>query len=165
MDDAAKSIDRDAVGLGIDVVEIARMRRVLEQTPSFSWRVFSADECAYCDSTSNRAAHYATRFAAKEAVVKALGTGFTQGVWVNDIEVVRAANGKPSVVLSGRAAEIAAEQGVRSISISLSYTHVEAVACAMIITEASAAAVEKRRDPMEELTKQFKEVRGMLDEL
>ena len=155
----------DQAGLGIDIVEIERMRRILERTPSFAVRVFSPDERAYCDAKANAAAHYATRFAAKEAVMKALGTGFRDGVSVRDIEVVRDKLGKPSAVLSGRAAELAAELGVRSLSISLSYTHSEAVACAMAITESSLRAAEERKDPMEELTKAFKEARGMLDDL
>ena len=97
--------------------------------------------------------------------MKALGTGFSNGIWVRDIEVVRDKKGKPSVVLSGRAKEVAEEQGVREIQISLSYTHTEAVACALAITESSVQSAEERKDPMEELAKQFKETRGMLDEL
>ena len=84
---------------------------------------------------------------------------------MHDIEVERAANGKPSAKLSGRALEIAEEQGVRSLSLSLSYTHTDAVACAMAVTEQSVRASEKRKDPMEELARQFKETRKMLDEL
>lgn len=155
----------DTVGLGVDIVEIERMRAILARTKSFARRVFSEDERSYCDKTANPATHYAMRFAAKEAVVKALGTGFSGGIGVRDIEVVRDKKGKPSVVLTGRAAEIAAEQGVREISISLSYTHTEAVACAMAITENAMKSAEKRKDPMEELARQFKETRGILDEL
>ena len=153
------------VGLGIDVVEIARMEALLQRSAAFAPRVFSEAERAYCESKANPAAHYATRFAAKEAVVKALGTGFISGIDVRDIEVVRNAAGKPSAKLTGRAAEVAAELGVRELSISLTYTHLEAVACAMAITEASVRATEARKDPMEELAKQFKELRGVLDEL
>ena len=153
------------VGLGIDVVEIARMEALLQRSAAFAPRVFSEAERAYCESKANQAAHYATRFAAKEAVVKALGTGFISGIDVRDIEVVRNAAGKPSAKLTGRAAEVAAELGVRELSISLTYTHLEAVACAMAITEASVRATEARKDPMEELAKQFKELRGVLDEL
>jgi holo-[acyl-carrier protein] synthase len=114
---------------------------------------------------ANPATHYALRFAAKEAVVKALGTGLAEGIGVRDIEVQRAANGRPSIKLTGRALEIANEQGVRDLSISLSYTHTDAVACAMAVTNASVKASEKRKDPMEELARQFKETRGILDEL
>ena len=153
------------VGLGVDIVEIARMRAILARTPNFRERVFSEEERAYCDGTASPEVHVATRFAAKEAVVKALGTGFSRGIGVRDIEVRRNAKGRPYVVLSGRAKEIAREQGVRELPVSLSFTHAEAVACAMAITEDSLRAAEKRVDPMEELSRQFKEARSMLDEL
>lgn len=153
------------VGLGVDIVEIERMRKILERTPSFRERVFSEGERAYCDATSCPEAHYATRFAAKEAVLKALGTGFAQGIGVRDIEVRRTSKGRPYVVLSGRAREIAREQGVRELPISLSYTHVEAVACAMAITEDVVNSQAQRENSTEELAKQFKEARAMLDEL
>ena len=155
----------DQVGLGLDVVEIARMERILARTPSFAAKVFSEQERAYCDATAHPATHYATRFAAKEAVVKALGNGFSGGVGVRDIEVRRNAKGRPYVVLAGRARTIADSIGLREMPISLSFTHAEAVACAMAITEGAVAASEKRVDPMEELTRQFKEARSMLDEL
>ena len=157
--------DENSVGLGVDIVEIERMKRLLARTPSFAERVFSPEERAYCDKMASPATHYALRFAAKEAVVKALGTGFSEGIGVRDIEVERAKNGRPFAKLSGRALEIAESQGVRELSISLSYTHTDAVACAMAVTDAAVRASEKRKDPMEELAKQFKEVRGMLDEL
>ena len=165
-DDAvAIAYDENSVGLGVDIVEIERMKRILTRTPSFAARVFSPEERAYCDRMASPATHYALRFAAKEAVVKALGTGFSEGIGARDIEVERAKNGRPIAKLSGRALEVAEEQGVRELSISLSYTHTDAVACAMAVTEASVRASERRKDPMEELARQFKEVRGMLDEL
>ena len=155
----------DQVGLGIDLVDIARMKRILERTPSFAEKVFSPAEREYCDSHPNREAHYATRFAAKEAVVKALGTGFTQGITVRDIEVTRNAKGAPRAVLHGRALEIAREKGVQSLPISLSFTHDEAVACAMVITGDSVKAMERRVDPMRQLAQQFKDARSLLDSL
>lgn len=155
----------DQVGLGVDIVDIAHMRKILERTPSFASKVFSEAERAYCDGKPAPEVHYATRFAAKEAVLKALGTGFSEGIWVRDIEVRRTSKGRPYVVLTGRAREVARERGVREIPISLSFTHTEAVACAMAITDDAVAAAKKRVDPMEELAKQFKEARTMLDEL
>lgn len=155
----------DQVGLGVDIVDIAHMRKILERTPSFARKVFSEAERAYCDGKPAPEVHYATRFAAKEAVLKALGTGFSEGIWVRDIEVRRTSKGRPYVVLTGRAREVARERGVREIPISLSFTHTEAVACAMAITDDAVAAAKKRVDPMEELAKQFKEARTMLDEL
>ena len=160
-----RAYDDGSVGLGIDIVEVERMRALLERSPHFADRVFSPDECAYCRSMANPATHFALRFAAKEAVLKALGTGFSRGVDVRDIEVGRMASGKPRAILAGRAREIAEEMGVRSLEISLSYTHTEAVACALAVTESSLEATEKRKDPMEELAMQFKEMRGMLDEI
>lgn len=153
------------VGLGVDIVEIERMRKILARTPSFARRVFSEAEQAYCNGHAQPEVHYATRFAAKEAVVKALGTGFSEGIGVRDIEVRRTSKGRPYVVLTGRAREVAREQGVREIPLSLSFTHTEAVACAMAITEDAVAAAKKRTDPMEELAAQFKDARAMLDDL
>ena len=154
-----------AVGLGVDIVEIARMRRILERTPSFREKVFSEEERAYCESTAMPDVHYATRFAAKEAVLKALGTGFSRGIANHDVEVRRNSKGRPYVVLHGRAKEVADEQGVRELPLSLSYTHTDAVACALAITEESVRAQEERVNPMEELAKQFKEARSLLDDM
>lgn len=154
-----------AVGLGVDIVEVERMRKILKRSPAFARKVFSAEECAYCDATATPEAHYATRFAAKEAVLKALGTGFSQGIGVRDIEVRRTSKGRPYAVLTGRARQVAQALGVRELPLSLSFTHSEAVACAMAITDGSVRAQQERRDPMEELSRQFKEARAMLDDL
>lgn len=157
--------DAENVGLGVDIVEIERMRKILDRSPSFSRLVFSADEQEYCEKSASPETHYALRFAAKEAVVKALGTGFSEGIGVLDIEVCRNVKGRPFVVLRGAAKDIAKKRGVRDIPLSLSYTHTEAVACAMAITESSKKASEECIDPMEELTRKFKETRSMLDDL
>lgn len=154
-----------AVGLGVDIVEIARMRAILDRSPMFARKVFSSEECCYCDATSSPETHYATRFAAKEAVLKALGTGFSQGIGVRDVEVRRTSKGRPYAHLSGRAREVARELGVRELPLSLSYTHTEAVACAMAITEDSVRAQKRRVDQTEELARRFKEARTMLDDL
>ena len=155
----------DGVGLGIDIVAIARMERILGRTSSFRTRVFTEGERAYCEKTSHPATHYATRFAAKEAVLKALGTGFARGIGPQDVEVVRTSKGRPVAKLHRKAAEVAKEMGVVDLPISLSFTHDEAVACAMAITVDSLNAAARRKDPMEELAKQFKEARAMLDDL
>ncbi len=158
-------IAQESVGLGVDIVDIERMERIIARSPAFVRRVFTEDEQAYCNSTNRPAAHYATRFAAKEAVAKALGCGFTQGVKPILIEVRRLAKGRPAVTLWGAARAVAKEQGVKEIPLSLSFTHSEAVACAMTITENSVAASAKRVDPTEALTRSFKEARSFLDEL
>jgi len=159
------AVASDSVGLGVDIVEIERMARIIKRSPAFTEKVYSAAERAYCDGHAHPEVHYATRFAAKEAVLKALGTGFSEGIGWLDVEVRRTSKGRPYVVLTGRAREVAREMGVREIPISLSFTHTDAVACAMAITDESVAAQKRRRDPMGELTRQFKEARSFLDEL
>ncbi len=153
------------VGLGVDIMEIARMAAVLKRTPRFKSRVFTADEQAYCDSMASPEIHYATRFAAKEAVLKALGTGFGWGTCdPRNVEVRRNVKGRPFVVLHGAVKEIARQQKITEIPISLSYTHAEAVACAMAITDDSVAPAAPE-DPMIELSRQFKKLRNMLDDI
>lgn len=150
--------------IGVDIVEIERMRAILERTPSFKTRVFSEAERAYCDKKARPECHYATRFAAKEAVLKALGTGFSEGIGVRDIEVVLNAKGKPQVKLYRRAAEKANELEIKDMPISLSYTQDDAVACALALVNESEEKPEPQ-DPLQDLQRQFKEVRSMLDEL
>lgn len=161
----SEAVAQGQVGLGVDIVEIERMKRIIERTPSFTHKVYSEEECRYCTSKALPEVHFATRFAAKEAVLKALGTGFSAGIGVRDIEVGRNSKGRPYVILTGKAKEIADFYGVIELPLSLSYTHHEAVACAMAITNESVKAQEERVDPMEELAKQFKEARSLLDEL
>ena len=84
---------------------------------------------------------------------------------MRDVEVRRTSKGRPYAVLTGRAKQVAQALGVRELPLSLSYTHTDAVACAMAITEGSVRAQQERRDPMEELARQFKEARTMLDDL
>ena len=108
-------------GLGVDIVEVDRMRLALDRSPRIKERLFSAEERAYCEKRSRPEVHYALRFAAKEAVLKALGTGFS-GMRFTDVEVVREVNGRPVPVLTGRAAQRAAELGVVEMHLSLSFT-------------------------------------------
>lgn len=148
--------------IGVDIVEIDRMRSILDRTPSFKQRVFSEDERAYCEKTARPECHYATRFAAKEAVLKALGTGFGEGIGVRDVEVVLNAKGKPQIKLYRKAAEKAKEQGIKDIPLSLSYTQNDAVACALALVR-DEEEKPKQEDPLQQLHRQFKEVRSMLD--
>ena len=120
------------VGLGLDLVEVARIRALLERNGDrFKERVFTAGEIDYCDSCANAAIHYAARFAAKEAVAKALGTGFSEGVSWRDVEVFRSPQGQPSVVLHGSAVQVAESLGVRRWVLSLTHTEVSAAASAV----------------------------------
>lgn len=155
----------DDVGLGIDIVEIDRIERVIDRSPAFVKRVYTEDERAYCDKARRPAIRYAARFAAKEAVLKALGTGFAHGIRPTDVEVVSKPKQPPRVVLHRKASDRAQEMGVVSLPISLSHTNKESVACAMAITHASIESEKKRKDPSEELIKQFKSVRSVIDEI
>jgi len=152
-------------GLGVDIVEIDRMKAALARRPAIKERLFSADERAYCDKRNKPEIHYAMRFAAKEAVLKALGTGF-KGMRFKDVEVMRDETGKPVPHLKGRAAEVAEELGVLEMHLSLSFTHSTAVASAVAITEEHRPKPkEEALDPMVELQKSFKAAKAMLDEL
>ncbi len=155
----------EQAGLGIDLVDVDRMRAILARTPSFSEKVFSEDERTYCEGKADPAMHYAARFAAKEAVVKALGAGFTQGIACKDIAVAKDKAGKPYLTLAGNAQKIAQDLGITAFPISLSHTKEYAIACAIAITNGVKAQTEAKRDSEAELAQQFKEVRKMLDVL
>ena len=153
-----------STGLGVDIVEIERMEKVLTRSPRFPRRVFSEAEQAYCERHHRPAVHYATHFAAKEAVLKALGTGFSNGIGFTDVEVAHDDAGRPLTVLHGRALEIAKELGVLEIPLSLSRTNNTAVANAIAITAVSRPQPEEKASPAQELASRFKELRSMLDD-
>jgi len=117
------------VGMGIDVAEVNRIRAVIEsQGERFRRRVYTEEEAAYCEQFKNKYERYAGRFAAKEAAMKALGTGWSRGVrWV-DVEVVRQRGGRPTISLKGEAKKIADALGVRNIALSITHTAVQAIA-------------------------------------
>jgi holo-[acyl-carrier protein] synthase len=117
------------VGMGIDVAEVKRIRAVVEsQGQRFVRRVYTEKEAAYCEQFKNKHERYAGRFAAKEAAMKALGTGWSRGVrWV-DVEVVRQRGGRPTLQLHGEARKIADALGVKSIAISITHTAEQAFA-------------------------------------
>ena len=115
-------------GLGVDIVEIERLRRSMGRTAGFAERVFAPAEIEYCESMADPARHFAARFAAKEAVMKALGTGWSGGVTFRDIEVGHPEAGPPEVRLSGRSAERFSELGGQRILLSMSHEKSCAVA-------------------------------------
>jgi holo-[acyl-carrier protein] synthase len=117
------------VGLGVDIAEVRRIQAAIERRGApFLCRVFTPMEIEYCERFKNKFERYAGRFAAKEATMKALGTGWSRGVrWV-DIEVVREQSGRPTIALSGEAGKIAARYGVKHISLSITHTAAEALA-------------------------------------
>lgn len=151
-------------GLGVDIIEVERVMRAMQRTPRFAESVFTDDERAYCDSHAHPDRHYAARFAAKEAVAKALGTGFS-GFGPHDIEVALNDKGKPVAVLAGRAAEAAEAAGVIAVHLSLSHTSELAIANAVAVTQEALPQRDERENPQERLLRAFKDVRGVLDEI
>jgi holo-[acyl-carrier protein] synthase len=117
------------VGTGIDIAEVPRIRKSIERFGQrFLDRIFTAGEIRYCDSKANREERYAARFAAKEAAMKALGTGWNHGVRWRDCEVARKPGGRPTMVFHGKAAEFAVSLGVKHIALSISHTEEQAIA-------------------------------------
>jgi holo-[acyl-carrier protein] synthase len=125
------------LGTGLDVCEVARIAAALEEARTgarFKARVFTAGEQRYCEKRgAGRHQSYAARFAAKEAMMKALGHGWGRHVGWLDVEVVRAEDGRPTVVLHGKAAATARAAGVTRIHLAL--THTRALAVAQVVTE------------------------------
>lgn len=120
------------IGIGVDVVEVERFRRSLERTPSMRTRLFVPSELADVGSRVDPVPALAARFAAREALMKSLGVGLG-AFGFHEAWVERAASGAPSIVVSGRAAELAAEAGVQRWHLSLS--HVDLVAIAYVVAE------------------------------
>jgi len=117
------------VGIGVDIVDIARMRRALErQGDRLVRRLFTTAEQDYCRGQRDPAPYFAARFAAKEALFKALGTGWARGITWLDAEVCREQGGAPRLALCGRAEEISRSLGTRAIHITLSHSEESAVA-------------------------------------
>src|SRR6201981_4025218 len=117
------------VGTGIDIAEVPRIGRAIERFGQrFLQRIYTPGEIRYCDSKANRVERYAARFAAKEAAMKALGTGWNHGVRWRDIEVSRQPGGRPTIKFHGRAAEVAAKLGAKNIALSITHTSEQALA-------------------------------------
>src|SRR5215470_9471323 len=125
------------VGTGIDMIEVERVERALTRARTgerFRDRVYTGREIAYCESRGrSRYQSYAARFAAKEAAMKAMGTGWNRNVGWRDIEVVRERGRPPSILLSGKAAEFAQRKHITAFHLSI--THTEASAMAHVIAE------------------------------
>jgi holo-[acyl-carrier protein] synthase len=117
------------VGTGIDVVEVPRVAATIQRFGErFLQRIFTEGEIRYCQSKANRVERFAARFAAKEAGMKALGTGWSRGVRWRDVEVQRQPGGRPTIVFHGKAAEFAQKLGTNRIAVSLTHTAAEAIA-------------------------------------
>ncbi len=117
------------ISIGIDIIEVSRVREVLQRTPRFAERVYTERERAYCESRGAVSAqHYAARFAAKEAVLKALGTGWSGGIAWQDIEISALDGGAPLLVFHGRVLELYEQSGATAAHLSMSHTSEHAIA-------------------------------------
>jgi holo-[acyl-carrier protein] synthase len=117
------------VGTGVDIAEVARIRESVERFGErFLRRVFTEGEIQYCERKANRFESYAARFAAKEAAMKALGTGWNHGIRWRDVEVVRPKGQRPTLQFHGLAAELAQKMGAKNIALSITHTSEQALA-------------------------------------
>lgn len=120
------------IGIGVDLCSVPRMRATLARTPTIAERLFTPGERSYCELRNDPAERFAARFAAKEAVLKAMGLGLGACKW-HDIEVQRADSGQPSLWLTGAAAALSAERGIERWLLTMSHTDgvAEAIAVAL----------------------------------
>lgn len=117
------------ISIGIDIIEVQRVREVMARTPRFVERVYTQSERAYCDGRGVVAAqHYAARFAAKEAALKALQTGWSGGIAWQDVEVASTSTGAPILIFHGRVRELYEQSGATAAHLSISHTTEHAIA-------------------------------------
>jgi holo-[acyl-carrier protein] synthase len=120
-------------GTGTDIIEVSRIQKAMERNIGFRDKIFTPDEIKYCEEKKNKYQHYAARFSAKEALLKAMGTGWRLGIRFADIEVYHDEFGKPLIRLTGKAKEHAIQEGLKKIHVSLS--HLKELATAIVIIE------------------------------
>jgi holo-[acyl-carrier protein] synthase len=120
-------------GIGTDNIEVRRIRDIIEKDEDFLSEIFTESEIDYCKKMNHKEEHYAARFSAKEAFMKALGTGWRYGIRFADIGVFHDELGKPHLELSGKADEMVKKEGISSMHVSLSHT--KSMASAFVILE------------------------------
>jgi len=121
------------LGIGTDIMEVARIRKAFAKTPGLREDIFTTHEIEYCESKANKFQHYAARFAAKEALLKAIGSGLQFGIRFNQIEISNNDLGEPFFNLKDQAKVFAKKKGIKKILVSLA--HVKDYATAMVIVE------------------------------
>ena len=122
-------------GIGTDIIEVKRVKRLIEKGSRFKERIFTSREIEYCDSKRNSAENYAARFAAKEAFLKAIGTGWRGGFTFKDVEILKDKLGKPEIRLHGKAEKFVKDQKISKVQVSLS--HIKEFANAVVTLERS----------------------------
>ena len=124
------------LGVGTDITECLRIAQMIERHGElFIGRVYTSHEIEYCRSRRMATQHFAGRWAAKEAVLKALGTGWRRGISWRDVEIRNLPSGQPVAILRGGTAEIAAERGIRCVFVSISHCRTNATAYAVAVDE------------------------------
>ena len=119
------------ISIGTDIIECVRIAQLIDKHGEvFLQRVYTQKEILYCSSRKAATQHYAGRWAAKEAVLKVLGTGWAKGIQWTDVEVVNEVSGAPMITLTGKAADVARERGIREVLISISHCRAYATAFA-----------------------------------
>jgi holo-[acyl-carrier protein] synthase len=121
------------IGSGIDIIEVERIAHRVGRDTGFRELVFSKNEIIYCESKAFPYEHYAARFAAKEAFLKALGRGWDSGLLFHEIEIVNDSIGKPGIIISGETEKQLIPLGIKTIHVSLS--HLKSIATAIVILE------------------------------
>jgi holo-[acyl-carrier protein] synthase len=120
-------------GTGTDIIEVARIKTVMDRDIGFREKIFTPGEIAYCETKKHKYENYAARFSAKEAFMKAIGTGWRFGIRFADIDIYHDEYGKPLIRLSGKAEELATRERISEIHVSLS--HVKEMATAIVVVE------------------------------
>lgn len=120
-------------GVGIDTIEVGRVRRFLQKQEGLKEKLFSPAEIEYCESKTSWAQSYAARYAAKEAFLKALGAGLVGQFSLRDIEVVKQKLGQPKLILNGQARRVVRRKKIKRIQVSLS--HLKQIATAIVVLE------------------------------
>jgi holo-[acyl-carrier protein] synthase len=124
-------------GIGTDIIEVERIEKVMQRDLGFREKIFTPGEIAYCETKKHKYENYAARFSAKEAFLKAIGTGWRFGIRFGDIEVYHDELGKPFIRLSGKAEELMTSLSISKIHVSLS--HLKEMATAIVIVEIETA--------------------------
>lgn len=121
------------IGIGIDNIEVKRIKKQIDGSTRFKEKIFTLNEIEYCESKKNYAESFAVRFAAKEAFLKAIGTGWGEGLQFQDIEILNDEKGKPEIHLQGKAKQVIQKNKLTNIQVSLS--HIKKIATAIVIIE------------------------------
>jgi holo-[acyl-carrier protein] synthase len=126
----------EIIGIGTDIAECLRIARMIERHGElFLDRVYTVEEVRYCQGRAQATQHFTGRWAAKEAIFKALGTGWRRGITWRDIEIRNQAGGRPSVLLRGAARDLAEQLGITKVLVSISHCRTHATALAVALAD------------------------------